>query len=370
MLCRDLGELVEISIGRTPSRNDDSLWDISKNGHNVWLSIADLIVSGKEVFESKEYISDKAAASFAVVPKGTLLVSFKLTLGRIAFAGTDLRTNEAIAALRNDEAVVTNDYLYWYLQHFNWKQYASADQKVKGLTLNKEKLKKLPVYYPESKDVQRKIVSKLDAEFDRISRTEKLLKENLENVDKLQKSILSEAFKFDTDTHTHRFCEIVDPVKVPSKIQKKEYLSAGLLPIISQEEDYINGYWDNEKDKIVVAKPVIVWGDHTRIIKFVNQDFVAGADGTKVFLPHNNIDTKWLYYWMQANPVKSLGYARHYRLLKEMTVDVPDMDAQLQCAKKVDNSIKKIKALKDGINKELSSMQGLRNRVLAEAFSL
>src|SRR5690606_17530749 len=99
-----LGDLVEITIGRTPSRSDDSLWDKDKSTGNVWLSIADMPTSGnRRISNSKEYISDAAARSFAVVPKGTLLVSFKLTLGRLAYADIDLRTNEAIAALRNNE---------------------------------------------------------------------------------------------------------------------------------------------------------------------------------------------------------------------------------------------------------------------------
>ena len=66
----------------------------------MWLSIADLLeAKDKTVVDSKEYVSDKGAAICKLVPKGTLLVSFKLTLGRLAFAGRDVFTNEAIAAL-------------------------------------------------------------------------------------------------------------------------------------------------------------------------------------------------------------------------------------------------------------------------------
>ena len=141
-----LGELTTITIGRTPYRSDASLWDTKKETSNIWLSIADLLkTEGKIVNSSKEFISDEAASTFAIVPKGTLLVSFKLTLGRLAFAGQDLRTNEAIAALHNNENLVNNEYLFYYLQQFDWTGYAKADQKVKGLTLNKTKLYEIPV---------------------------------------------------------------------------------------------------------------------------------------------------------------------------------------------------------------------------------
>ena len=73
-----------------------------------------------------------------VVPAGTLLLSFKLTLGRLCYAGRDLFTNEAIAALLNwDERAVTKEFLYWYLTFFDWQEAAAGDEKVKGKTLNK-----------------------------------------------------------------------------------------------------------------------------------------------------------------------------------------------------------------------------------------
>jgi type I restriction enzyme S subunit len=77
-----------------------------------------------------------------------LLVSFKLTLGRLAFAGVDLRTNEAIAALNiKKEDEIIKEYLYHYLTFFDWDKLASGDVKVKGKTLNKTKLKEITIRY-------------------------------------------------------------------------------------------------------------------------------------------------------------------------------------------------------------------------------
>ncbi|HEY6464528.1 MAG TPA: restriction endonuclease subunit S, partial [Candidatus Acidoferrales bacterium] len=95
-----LGELCNIELGRTPARAKKSFWDERRETNNVWLSIADLLnATNNVVTDSKEYLSPEGAALSKVVRKGTLLVSFKLTLGRLAFAGRDLYTNEAIAAL-------------------------------------------------------------------------------------------------------------------------------------------------------------------------------------------------------------------------------------------------------------------------------
>src|SRR5690554_1049267 len=107
--------------------------------------------------------------------------------------------------------------------------------------------------------------------------------------------------------------------KVPStaKIPKKKFLEEGAFPIVSQEEEYINGYWDNEDDVFKVEKPVVLFGDHTKIVKLVNFDFVKGADGIKVFLPKEDINSKFFAYQLQSLELKDLGYARHYRLLKK-----------------------------------------------------
>ena len=88
---KKLGDVCRIELGKTPARANKLFWDEHRETSNVWLSIADLLnVSDKAVYDSKEYLSDEGASISKIVPSGTLLVSFKLTLGRLAFAGRDL----------------------------------------------------------------------------------------------------------------------------------------------------------------------------------------------------------------------------------------------------------------------------------------
>ncbi len=85
------------------------------------------------VSDSKEYISDKGAKVSKKVSAGTLLVSFKLTLGRLAYAGCNLFTNEAIAALTiHDEQKLSKEFLFFFLMHFDWDKACDGDVKVKG----------------------------------------------------------------------------------------------------------------------------------------------------------------------------------------------------------------------------------------------
>jgi type I restriction enzyme S subunit len=119
------------------------------------------------------------------------------------------------------------------------------------------------------------------------------------------------------------FEKCLEKVTYTNKIQRKDFKEEGVYPIVSQEKDFINGYWDNEEDLFRVDKPVVIFGDHTQVIKFIDFDFVLGADGVKILKPKNKIDSKYFYYFLQNIDLGSLGYARHYRLLKEINVAYP-----------------------------------------------
>jgi type I restriction enzyme, S subunit len=133
-----LGEICEIAMGRTPPRLNQAFW-----GHGYkWLSIADL--QSKVVSDSKEEITELAASTMTIIPKGTLLMSFKLSLGRLCFAGCDLFTNEAICSFNKVQA--NADFLYYVLRRTDFSLYGK--QAVKGYTLNKESLRIIEVSLP------------------------------------------------------------------------------------------------------------------------------------------------------------------------------------------------------------------------------
>lgn len=198
---KPLGELCTISIGRTPARANHRFWDPNKKTNNIWLSIADLgrADSNAVISDSSEYLSDLGASSFSAVPAGTLLMSFKLTIGRLAFAGVDLRTNEAIAALipKNPNEIDTR-FLYYSLMAKDWDAIAGSDVKVKGKTLNKQKLAVIPIELPTLK-VQREIVAKLDSLMDEYQGIETLVRLQQSSLAELKSSILRSGLKVATD---------------------------------------------------------------------------------------------------------------------------------------------------------------------------
>lgn len=124
------------------------------------------------------------------------------------------------------------------------------------------------------------------------------------------------------------FEECIERVTYTTKIQRKDFQVEGRFPIVSQEEAPINGYWDNLSDVFQVKRPLVVFGDHTRCFKYIDFDFVLGADGVKILQPIGALDPRFFYYQLLSFSFASLGYARHYRLLKESKICVPPLDEQ------------------------------------------
>ena len=163
----DFKDVFPIKMGKTPPRGDKSSWDEKKETNNKWVSIADISNNeGKIIEDTKEYISDSAATKINKVAKGSLLMSFKLSIGRMAFAGDDLYTNEAIIAIPECDKYILR-FMYYYLLSYDWLSLTEGNEKVKGATLNKTSIGKiqLPVL-PLSE--QQSIVDYLDSAFAKI----------------------------------------------------------------------------------------------------------------------------------------------------------------------------------------------------------
>ena len=90
------------------------------------------------------------------------------------------------------------------------------------------------------------------------------------------------------------FEDSIVKVKYTTKVPSNDYLDKGLYPIVSQEEGLVCGYWNNANDLFKVSTPVVIFGDHTRILKYIDFDFVLGADGVKILQPIENINAKFL----------------------------------------------------------------------------
>jgi len=113
------------------------------------------------------------------------------------------------------------------------------------------------------------------------------------------------------------------------KLQTDQYAVSGRHPIVDQGARFICGYTDDDDALWPYDLPVIVFGDHTRSLKFVDFPFAIGADGTQCLTPTAEIRPRFFYYALQSLDLRAEGYARHFKLLKEKTVPVPTHDEQV-----------------------------------------
>ena len=166
-----LGEVCDISIGGTPPRDQNRFWAQEQDGY-PWVAISDmgpkLITKTSEQITKAGVINSNAKS----VRAGTTLMSFKLTLGRMGIAGIDLYTNEAIAAFVPKSEDVNSKWLYHFLPGLVVS--VTAEQAIKGQTLNKKKLNRLRAYLP-SPNEQRRIAEILDTKDEAIQKTEALI---------------------------------------------------------------------------------------------------------------------------------------------------------------------------------------------------
>lgn len=162
------------------------------------------------------------------------------------------------------------------------------------------------------------------------------------------------------------FEEILEKVKYSKKIPKQQYKKRGTYPIVSQEQEIISGFWDEKNDLFRLNKPIVIFGDHTKVVKYIDFDFVIGADGVKILSPTEEILTKYLYYFVLSVNLRDLGYARHFRLLKEQKIPVPSLLEQGRIVGVLDAVFAKIDALKENAQKNLENAKTLFQQVLKQ----
>ncbi len=240
-----LGDVFELQMGKTPSRSNQNYWN---DGSNKWVSISDLSVSHKYINKTKESITDLAIkeSGIKVVPKDTVIMSFKLSLGKTSITSEDIYTNEAIMAFLDKKIYpIYNDFIYYVLKNKNWME--DINKAVMGATLNKATLTNIKIPLPPL-DVQMHIADTLDKTQEIINGYKKLLEE----LDNLIKATFYDMFG-DPTTNEMKWqmstlsecCNLIKdgPHASPN------YVKNG-VPFVSVN-NIIKGYWDLDNTRYI-----------------------------------------------------------------------------------------------------------------------
>ncbi|WP_126176977.1 restriction endonuclease subunit S [Tsuneonella rigui] len=361
-----LADIADIVNGGTPKSNVAEFW----NGEHQWLTPADMgkMVS-REIAQTPRTITAMglAKSSARLAPPRSVILSTRAPIGHLAVNAVPMAFNQGCRALVPGPKL-DHVFLYYFLLHSR----ELLNELGTGTTfkeLSATSLKTVQMPLPPLEE-QKRIVSVLDQAFAALDRARALAEANLVDAEELFECQLTLEF-VDAGDPKERFpfgqlCTALTP---KTKIQRKEYLEAGAFPIVSQEADLVSGYWNDQSALVRLTKPVVVFGDHTRCLKYIDFDFVVGADGTKVLLPKSGIDPLYLYYGLRSVPLAEKGYARHFKFLKEVSLPKLELSEQGRVSLGLRSLEEEVTKLTAAYYDKLGELTDLRQSLLQKAFA-
>lgn len=257
------------------------------------------------------------------------LVSGKVWINNHAHV---LKTNEGY----------NRSYICNYLESLSYDKFNTGTAQPK---LNQEVCEHIPMLIP-SEDEQNKIsdlltlwdtaITKQTALIEKLTLRKRGLMQQLLTGKKRLKGFEGNSFKMMS------FDKIADTVNVKTfQVSKSDYQEKGKTPIVDQGQMFIAAYSDS--NKVFSEVPFILFGDHTRIIKWIDFPCVIGADGVQAIKSKKNMDIKYLYYLLSNTELPNLGYSRHMSILKEkvffVATDINEQKAIAQCLSNADKEI-------------------------------
>ena len=340
-------------------------------------------VNGEKITEC-DYISEDAynrvKEEYGVPQTGDLLITTRGTYGipyiykeydKFYFADGNLTW------LKDFDDKLDAEYLYYWINSYEGQKKIDAiakgtAQKAVPIAL----LKEIEIVIPEN-PIQKKVVVILKNYDQLIENNKKQIKLLEEAAQRLYKE-----WFIDLRFPGYEETEIIDGVpkdwekkligdiigKIPrtKQIKTSDYLSEGAIPVVDQSRDFIAGY-TNDKDSVVnLGIPIIVFGDHTRILKYIQFPFAKGADGTQLLISDkDNMPQSLLYLSLKAVDLSNYHYARHFKYLKAEIILVPTQEIGDKFDRIVSPMLNRIQKLRDICNKSSQARDRLLPKLLS-----
>ena len=320
--------------------------------------VSDMNLAGNETVlqSSNHYVSKEQISKFKWKPIATKAIVFAkvgaaIFLERKRRAENFLLDNNMMAFIPNKKlSIEFSVYLFARMRLSKYAQVGALP------SYNSGDLASIKIAIPDPNEQQKiaDALSVVDAKIEKLRHKRDLLKKYKHG---LMQKLFNRTLRF-TDSNSKPFpdwknVEFLDFVEtLPTRnhqILSSQIAETGLIPVIDQGKDQIAGYSDRI-DKAVQLNEVIVFGDHTTELKYIDFKFVVGADGTKI-LWTKKCNLKYLFYFLQMNNVKQEGYKRHFSILKQLILLIPHPDEQQKIADALSAMNAKIAAVSDQLEK-------------------
>ncbi|OGG90354.1 hypothetical protein A3H55_00820 [Candidatus Kuenenbacteria bacterium RIFCSPLOWO2_02_FULL_42_16] len=368
-----LGDVAEIESGGTPSSSKPEYWD---NGDICWATLPDL--KNKYIFDTQRKITALGLknSSAKLLPIDSVIFSSRATIGEISITKVETSTNQGSKNFICDPKKIEYEFLYYLLK--------SKVDEIIGLAtgatykeINKTVFSSIEIDIPNLL-TQKQIADVLSAYDDLIENNTKRIK----ILEEIAQAIYKEWFVFfrfpghekakmvDSKTEFGKIPEgwevkkvgqLIAKIQRKHKVQRGEYIKEGEFPVIDQGRDFIGGYTANNETVYKDNLPLIVFGDHTRVLKFVDFPFACGADGTQLLSSNSErMPITLFFYALQNVDLSNFAYARHFKFLKEKNVLFPDQ----QTASAFDSYINPIRGFIRGLLQENIKLRQARDLLL------
>ncbi len=167
----------------------------------------------------------------------------------------------------------------------------------------------------------------------------------------------------------HLLDSFVNNTDSKKKVLQKEYLEKGTLAVVDQGQELVGGYTNNEAMAYGGELPVVIFGDHTRCIKYVDFLFAQGADGIKVLKPKSFFELKAFYFALQSIDIPNMGYRRHFPLFNQYAIPLPPLPEQHRIVDRIESLFAKLDEAKQKAQEALDSFETRKASVLHKAFN-
>ena len=222
-----LKDLFDLQMGKTPSRNNSDYWNTEEY---KWISIGDLSKTGKYILNTSEHLSKLAIeeSGIKLIPANTVIMSFKLSIGKVAITAEDMYSNEAIMAFHDKHVIdILPEYIFYMFKYKNWDE--GSNKAVMGKTLNKATLSEVEIEIC-SVEEQRKIVGILDKMMSVLEAREN----ELDLLDTLIKARFVEMFEKENHeiVKTSEICDFITKGTTPPTGELAKEYNDGKIPFL------------------------------------------------------------------------------------------------------------------------------------------
>ena len=357
----NLGQVGKIIGGGTPDTSNQSLW----KGSIYWYTPVE--VNEKYSSRSIRTISKAGLkrSSAKVLPAGAVLLTTRATIGKVTITTNECTTNQGYQSFVVNTSKFSNEFLYYWLTN-NTNELVRRANGSTYLEVSGKEIKKISFSAPELNE-QQKVADFLSSIDMRIEQLEKKIVFFELYKKGLMQKLFSQKIRFkDNDGkgfpewEVKPFSEVFKTQSTRKhQIKSSEVFEKGRYKVVDQGKSLVAGYSDAREKILSISEGVIVYGDHTTVVKFVDFDFVVGADGTKILLPTTGRNIKFLYFCLDYFNISPEGYKRHFGIVKQILLPIPSIKEQQKIAEFLSSIDKKIELLNEMIDKSREFKKGL-----------